>query len=122
MRKGIDLNSKRVQPMLPQLLRRRRADEFWQIDLCTTDGLSSGKSFSTLRQTLSRRLQTQKLLLLGPVPLHGLRATNLSREPTRHRSLSARATDQALSSRHSRSGLAQHLGPCELGARLAHLR
>jgi hypothetical protein len=46
MRKGIDLNSKRVQPMLPQLLRRRRADEFWQIDLCTTDGLSSCESIA----------------------------------------------------------------------------
>src|SRR2546422_8065712 len=52
MHRGIDLNSEPVQPMLPQLLRRRRADEFWQIDLCTTDGLSSCKGFSTLCQTL----------------------------------------------------------------------
>ena len=31
---------------LPQLLRQGRADEFWQIDLFTTDGLSSCKGFS----------------------------------------------------------------------------
>jgi hypothetical protein len=108
--------------MLPQLLRMRRADEFWQIDLCTTDGLSSLQSVSPLRRTLSRRLQTQELFLLGPISLHGLCATNLSRESPRYRSLPARATDQTLPSRHSRPSLAQHLGPCELGARLAHLR
>src|SRR6266571_7263622 len=122
MRKGIDLNSKPAQPMLPRVLRMRRADEFWQIDLCTTDGLSSCKSISPLRSVLSRRLQTQKLFLLGPVSVHGLRATNLSRESARYRSLPARATDQALSSWHSRPGLAQHPGSCQLGARLAHLR
>lgn len=75
-----------------------------------------------MRPPLSRRLQTQKLLLLGPVSLHGFRATNLSQEPTRHRSLPARTTNQALPSLHSRPSLAQHLGPCELGARLPHLR
>src|SRR5436853_3337842 len=31
MHRGIDLNSKPVQSMLPQFLRQRRADEFWQI-------------------------------------------------------------------------------------------
>ncbi len=122
MHRGIDLKSKPVQPMLPQLLRRRRADEFWQIDLCTTDGLSTFKGFSTLCQTLPRRLQTQDFFVLGSVPLHGLRAAHLSREFARYRSLPACATHQALPSRHSRPSLAQYLGPCELGARLAHLR
>src|SRR5215212_23090 len=122
MHRGIDLNSKSVQPMLPQLLRQRRADEFWQIDLCTTDGLSSLKSFSTLCQTLPGRLQTQDFFLLGSISLHGLRAAYLSGEFARYRSLPARATDQALSPRHSRPSLAQHFGPCKLGARLAHLR
>src|ERR1700674_5021765 len=122
MGKGIDLNSKLVQPMLPQLLRTRRADEFWQIDLCTTDGLPSVEKFSALCPTLPGRLQTQELFLLGPVSLHGLRAANLSREFARYRSLPARATHQALSSRHSRPSLAQYLGPCQLGKRLAHLR
>src|SRR2546421_9920600 len=122
MRQGIDLNSKSANLMLPPLLRTRRADEFWQNDLCTTDGLSSFKGFSTLCQTLPGRLQTQDFFMLGSVPLHGLRPANLSREFARYRSLPARATDQALPSRHSRPSLAQYLGPCELDTRLAHLR
>src|SRR5215216_6062507 len=122
MHRGIDLKLKPVQPLHPQFLRQRRADEFWQIDLCTTDGLSSCQGFSTLCQTLPGRLQTQDFFLLGSISLHGLRATNLSGEFARYRSLPARATDEALSSRHSRPSLAQHSGACELGARLAHLR
>jgi len=66
---GIDLNSKPVPPMLPQLLRRRRLDEFRQIDLCTINGLSSHQSISPMRATLSRRAclraQQTKLYHLG---------------------------------------------------------
>src|SRR5229473_7332223 len=122
MHRGIDLKSKPVPPLHARHLRQRRADEFWQIDLCTTDGLSSFQEFSTLCQTLPGRLQTQDVFLLGSVSLHELRAANLSRESARYRSLPARATHQALPSRHSRPSLAQYLGPCELGTRLAHLR
>src|SRR6266851_4616892 len=122
MHRGIDLKSKPVQPLHARHLQQRRADEFWQIDLCTTDGLSSFQEFSTLCQTLPGRLQTQDIFLLGSVSLHELRAANLSRKSARYRSLPARATHQALPSRHSRPSLAQYLGPCELGTRLAHLR
>src|ERR1700730_11599353 len=59
MRRGIDLKSKPVQPLHARLLRWRRADEHGQIDLCTSDGLSSFKGFSSLCQTSSGRLQTQ---------------------------------------------------------------
>src|SRR5712692_1703310 len=86
----IDLNSERVKSMLPQVLRKELLDECWPIDLFTTDGLSSHVRVSSLRRTLQGRLQTQELLLLGPVSVHGLRAANLSREPARHRSLPAR--------------------------------
>src|SRR6185503_9551038 len=122
MRRGIDLNSKPAQLMLPQLLQRRRADEFWQIDFYATDGLSSDQIFSPLRATLRRRFQGKEFFLLGSVPVHGLRPAYLSRKPARYRSMPAGATAQALSSWDSRSDLAQHLGPCELRARLAHLR
>src|SRR5437867_1148832 len=118
----IDLNSERVKPMLPRPLRKERADECWQIDLLTTDGLSSDVRVSPMRRTLSRQLQTPELLLLGPVSVHGLRAANLSREPARHRGLSARESNQALSLGHSRSRFAQHSGQRQLGARLAYLR
>lgn len=122
MHRGIDLKSKPVQPLHARLLRWRRADEYGQIDLCTADGLSSFQGFSTLCQTLQGQLQTQEFFLLGSIPLYGLRAAHLSRESARYRSLPARATEQALPSRHSRPSLAQYLGPCELRARLAHLR
>src|SRR5258708_16384981 len=122
MHRGIDLKSKPVQPLHARHLRQRRADEFLQIDRCTTDGLSSFQEFSTLCQTLSRRLQTQNVFLLGSVSLHELRAANLSRESARYRSLPPRATHKPLPSRHSRPSLAQYLVPCELGTRLAHLR
>jgi len=121
MHRGIDLKSKPVHPLHAQLLRQRRADEFWQIDLCAVDGLSSFKGFSSLCQALQGGLQTQELFLLGSISLHGLRAANLSRQFARYRSLPARATDQALPSRYSRPSLAQHPGPCEYGSRLAHL-
>src|SRR5215213_5517957 len=92
----IDLNSSSAHPKLSQLLRKGMADEFWQIDLFTTDGLSSGIRVSPVRRALPRQLQTQKLLLLGPVSMYGLRAANLSREFARYQSLPACATNQAL--------------------------
>src|SRR6266700_5248055 len=107
MHRGIDLKLKPVQPMHARLLRRRRADEFWQIDLCTTDGLSSFQGFSTLCQTLPGRLQTQDFFLLGPVSLYVLRTANLPREFARYRSLPAGPTDQALPSRYSRPSVTQ---------------
>src|ERR1700730_1622377 len=122
MKVVIDLNSKAVKRMLPQLLRKELADEFWQIDLRTTDGLSSFIRVSPMRRTLPGQLQTPELLLLGPVSLHGLRAVNLSRKPARHRSLSARESNQALSSGHPWSRLAEHAGKRKLGTRLADLR
>src|SRR6476620_1531224 len=123
MKVVIDLNSISDKPMLPRLLLWKGAvDELWQIDFFTTDGFSSGIRVSPMRGTLSRQLQTEELLLLGSISVHGFRATNLSREPARHRSLSARQSDQALSPRHTRSGFAQHAGPRQLDSRLAYLR
>ena len=89
MRVKIDLNSKPAKPMLPQLCGRR-----WL--------MNAGKSiFSQLMDFLpsadfanasnaTRRLQTQEFFVLGPVSLHGLCATNVSRKSARHRSLSSR--------------------------------
>jgi hypothetical protein len=72
MQVEIDLNSEPVKPMLPRLMRKEMADECRQIDLLTTNGLFAFNRISRMRRTLPRRLQTQKLLLLGPVSLHGL--------------------------------------------------
>src|SRR5262245_32738580 len=118
----IDLNSGPDKTMLLRLSRKERTDEFWPNDLCTTNGLSSYLRVSPLRRTLPRQLQTQELLLLGSISVHGLRATDLSREPARYRSLSACESNQALSSGHSRSRFTQYACECQLSARLAHLR
>ena len=55
-----------------------------------------------MRGTLQRRLSTTRLLLLGPVPVHGVRAVHLSRKSERYRSLSARLARQAVSHGHPR--------------------
>ena len=69
----------------------------------------------------SGRAQGQVVLLSRPVPLHGLRAADLSREPARHRSVSACAKLQALSPGISQLHCAQHAGQCQRDAGLAHL-
>src|SRR6266404_1393478 len=97
----IDLNSARDKAMLPRLLRKELIDECWPIDLCTTDGLSPCSRVSPMRSPLQRRLQTQELLLLGPVSLHGLCPANVPRKLARHRSLSACQPNQALPHGHS---------------------
>ena len=74
-----------------------------------------------MRSSLRRRTTCADLLLLGSVPLHGLRAIDLSREPARHRDLPACAWQQTLPRRHSRQPLAQHAGRRQRKTRLAHL-
>src|SRR3954454_8145619 len=81
----------------PRPSRRETADECWQIDLLTINRVPSDSGVSPMCGPLSGRLQTQELLLLGPVSLYGLRPTNLSREPARHRSVPSFATSKALS-------------------------
>src|SRR6185369_412526 len=97
MKQKNDLKSKSAKSMLPQLVRKEMADEWWQIDLFTTDGLSTLDPVPRMRGPLPRRLQTQKLLLLGPVPLHGVCPTYLPRKFARYRGLSACQPNQALS-------------------------
>src|SRR6266576_5547284 len=116
----IDLKSDSSKLLsFPRSSRKETIDECWQIDLLTTNRVPSDNGISPMRGPISGRLQTQELLLLGPVSLYGLCPTNLSGEPARHRSLPAVATSKALSHGHPRSGVAQHSGPRQLGARLA---
>src|SRR5271169_739333 len=53
------------------------------------DGFHSRSRVSPLRRALSGQLQSHQFFLLGPVPVHGLCPTYLSREPARYRNLSA---------------------------------
>ncbi len=53
-------------------LQKEMADELWSYHVLPVDGLRSCSRFPTVRKALQRQLQDQELLLLGPVPLHGL--------------------------------------------------
>ena len=64
--------------------------------------------------------QSSELLMLEPIPVHGLRTTDVSRESARHRDVSSRDAGQTLSHGHSGRGT-QHVGQRQQGARLAHL-
>src|SRR6266700_4372644 len=90
--------------------------------VCASHGASAAAHVSTNRGPLCGRAEGEVVLVPGSVPVHGVRTADLSREPARHRSLSACAALQALSPRDSVDGRAQHVGQCECGARLAHLR
>ena len=52
----------------------------------------------------------------------GVRTTDLSAEPARHRSVSARPALEVVPPRDSLDGRTQYARQCECGARLAHLR
>ena len=71
---------------------------------------------------LSRQLQGQSVFVLGSVFVHGLCATNLSRESALHRGLSSRALRSTIPSRLPQPCLSQYIGRCQRSARLAHLR
>src|SRR5271165_848012 len=93
----------------------------WSDGVRAVDGFHSRTPVSPLRRALSRQLHGHQLFLLGPVPVHGLCPTHLSREPARHRNLPASFGAAPLPCGDSRPGLAQHLGRCQRVARLAHL-
>src|SRR5450755_9921 len=109
----IDLNSALAQPMLSQSLREGAANEFWQINLFSTNGLSAFSRISPVRRSLSWRLQAPKLFMLVSISLHGVCATYLQRESARYRGLPACSPIEALSYGHSRSRLAQHSCKCK---------
>ncbi len=71
--------------------------------------------------SLPGRLPAKEILLLGPVPVHGVRAADLPRESTRHRGLLAFHERQALPHGIPRQGRAHHSRRRQRVARLAHL-
>jgi hypothetical protein len=97
-------------------------DEPRQAGVCAADATSSVEHLPPLRHPLSGRVQSEVLLVPGSVSVHGLRAVDLSGEPSGHRSMPARPALQTLSSRDSRGGGSQYAGQCQCHARLAHLR
>ena len=60
-----------------------------------------------VREPLPGQLPTPEILLPRSIPVHGLRATDLSREPSRYTNLFAGPSAQALSCRHPRQSLSR---------------
>ena len=92
-----------------------------QSRLFSSHGTSTVAYLSSLCSTLSRQSQNPILFLPRSVSMHGICPTDLPRKPTRHRSLFARPTKQALPHGHSRRHFPQHFVECKQSQRLAHL-
>src|SRR4030042_6961242 len=92
----------------PSSSQKEMAHGYSTTRLCSSHAVSTKVRFSTVCPTLQRTIQDQKLLLLGPIPLHGLCPVNVSRESSRHRSLSSVGPDTSLPYGLSRKGLTQY--------------
>src|ERR1035437_6448907 len=97
------------------------SDAFGEIDICAAHGTPSGEDLGAMRGALSGQPQDPELHLSGSISVHGVCATELSRESAGHRSLLALADTDALPHGYPRSGLAQYAGQCERHPRLADL-
>src|SRR6266850_5911208 len=69
--------------------------------VCASHGASAAAHVSTNRGPLCGGAEGEVVLVPGSVPVHGVRATDLSGEPARHRGVSARAALEALPPRDS---------------------
>ena len=85
------------------------------------DGTPAATRIRHLRQTLRRRVWGPRLLLPRSIPLHGLRPTDVPREPARHRDVPPVARAQALPCRLPWADRPEHACRCESGAGLANL-
>ena len=94
---------------------------FRPIGVRTAHGVFTPSYVSPLCAALSFQLSNQDVFASRSISLHGLRTIDLSREPARHRNLSARSPSQALSSGHSRQYRQEHTGRCQRISRLAYL-
>jgi hypothetical protein len=97
------------------------AREFRKDDLCPTHGLFTRLRISPMCPAIQRPLQDQTFLLLEPISLYGLRSTDVSGEPSRHRSMSSFGSTKTLSYGFPRKCLAQYFGSCQPSQRLANL-
>src|SRR4030066_1272611 len=69
--------------------------------VCPINGAPAIAHVSSVRGQISKSISNAQVLASRSVSLHGLRATDLPREPARHRNLSARPPSQALSLGHT---------------------
>ena len=53
-------------------------DEYRKTCFLTTDGLDSPRTVPTVCRTISGRIQSSKFFMLGSIPVHGIRAADLT--------------------------------------------
>src|SRR5665648_77305 len=90
-------------------------------DLFATNGIPSSPRISQMCRAIQRQLQNQKLLLLGPISLHGLCPAYLPRKPEGYSGMPQGNETQTLPYGHPWERLPQYPGQCQQGQRLAHL-
>ena len=120
----IDLNFSTKSVYTPVLLQTQEdmSYEYRQTRFLSDDRPFTALHISKMRQSLPRQLQSQKLHMSGSVSMHGFCANDISREPTRHRSMSQSPKKQALPHGDSKFSISQYIGKCQPNSRLAHLR
>lgn len=96
-------------------------NELWQIHILASHGLSAHAHVPPMRQSLSRQLPDKTFYLSRPMPLHGLRSTNLPGESTRYRSLSSLPTAQTLLHGHEKHRISLDTCRGQRIKRLAHI-
>ena len=77
---------------------------------------------STLCSKIQRQPQDQILQMSRPIPLHGIRPTDLQRKSQRYRSMSSSTTKETLSHGHSEQCISKHIIQRQQSTRLANLR
>src|ERR1700722_9445184 len=86
------------------------ADESWPNRVLSVGGSAPELRVSTLRRSLPGQSLHQGSLLLGSVPVFGLRSTQLSRKSPRYRSLSRCPATQVVSHGFPRPSLSESVG------------
>lgn len=100
---------------------RGSTNAFGKTGIRSADGTYAAAHIPPLRGEVSRPLPDAHILLPRPVPVHGLRLTDLSRKPAGYRNLPEGAIGQVVPSGHPWRDRPQHTGGCQRKARLAHL-
>src|SRR5262245_19586223 len=120
---ALDLNGAvGLSPFPPLTTRKGMAHAHRSLCLLPTDGLPAQGPVRPIRRAVSRQSTDSQLLLSRPIPVHGLRSIDLSREPAGHRDLSASDLPEALPCRLPRFDRSEHAGQGQRATRLAHLR
>src|SRR5271167_4754768 len=115
---GVDLNGPQAQSLRNFL--RRRPHVHRQDVVRAAHGFCAVDNVREDCGAVQRRLSGANAVLRRTIPSHGVRSTDLSREPARYRNLLVGPGVETLSPGFPRTGAALDAGRCQRDARLAH--